>query len=143
MSESGHATKKDRISQDHGKGGYQPQDESIKGLVAFVLILLVSLVIVAGGIQVLYEALLNANTPPQAQSFAQPEERTGAAKIELLEQKAQLDKARKEQLEELNAPPAWVDREKGIARIPIGMAMEKLVESSSGESKSTVREGGH
>ncbi|MCA9436822.1 MAG: hypothetical protein KC978_13645 [Candidatus Omnitrophica bacterium] len=143
MSESGHATQNDRVSPDHGKGGYQPQDESIKGLVAFVLILLVSLVIVAAGIQVLYEAFLKANTPPQAQSFDQPEAMTGPAKIELLEQKAQLDKARKEQLEELNAPPSWVDREKGIARIPIGMAMEKLVESSSGESKSTVREGGH
>jgi hypothetical protein len=121
---------------------FQPQDENAGALFVSVLILLVSLVLIAGGLLLFHDYLVGEDRALERPHLLAPPPSTQDAAIEPIGERAALEQSREDQLEHLNSPPSWVNREKGTVRIPIRKAMETLADVGElPEATSTRGEG--
>ena len=122
------------VSRQAGEQGYEPTDVSIRGVmwVAVIFAAAVALsAVVLAGLLGLFTALREPAvvSPLERTTLLPPEPRLEARPLDTLEQV----RAREQ---ELLQGYAWVDREAGVARIPIERAMAILAERGWPETPS-------
>lgn len=103
--------------------GYEPSDARVRTLLLVVAVSVVIVVMVVAGVRALiplFESLrTQPSSPPVAGNSLPPEPRLDARPAQTL-----LEIERHE--DEILGHYAWVDRDAGVARIPIEQAMELL-----------------
>lgn len=120
------------MAETHESPNHQHDGTSMKGLIVFTVFLLILLgvsFVVAG---LFHESLLVREAE---KNEAEPIVWTGAnsakAPNKLIDEAEQLAKLREESRAKLHDSPSWIDKEKGIVRIPIERAMAMLVEDAT------------
>lgn len=127
-----------RVDEEVLRRGHEPEDEfSAAGVTAFAAALLVMLVLVAAGALLLMNVFRALEEPRTGSPFAGTPERAQEHPLQAdpsVELRAV--RAREERL--LNSY-AWIDSVRGVARIPVDAAMDRLASTAESVAVDSVR----